>query len=101
MEVVHGVPLRAEGSARVKGVNIRIGETERHFKGDALVIDAPRAPAYELCEQAGAALRHEPRGFVPQTTRGKIRDGVFAIGEVTGPLEIGRSSARRGGRGQL
>jgi sarcosine oxidase subunit alpha len=90
VEVVRGVPVRAEGSARVKGVSVDVGEGEpRHFKADALVIDAPRAPAYELCEQAGATLRHEPRGFVPVTERGKIRDGVFALGEVTGAkLEV-------------
>ncbi|MGO8996943.1 MAG: 2Fe-2S iron-sulfur cluster-binding protein [Polyangiaceae bacterium] len=99
VELVQGVPLRAEGSARVKGVRVKVGEAgaagagaaeERHFKADTLVIDAPRAPAYELCEQAGARLRHEPRGFVPQTVRGKIRDRVFALGEVTGAkLEVG------------
>jgi thioredoxin reductase len=84
VEVVRGVPVRADGSARVKGVGVRVGDEERHFKADALVIDAPRAPAYELCEQAGAALRHAPEGFVPHARRGKIRDGIFAIGEVTG-----------------
>ena len=93
VEVVHGVPVLVEGSARVKGVSVRVGgggEGERYLKADALVIDAARAPAYELCEQAGARLRHEARGFVPVTERGKIRDGVFALGEVTGGrLEVG------------
>jgi thioredoxin reductase len=90
VEVVHGVPARVEGSGRVKGVRVKVGDGERHFKVDALVIDAPRAPAYELCEQAGARLRHTARGFVPVVERGKIREGVFAIGEVTGGrLEVG------------
>jgi sarcosine oxidase subunit alpha len=90
VELVHGVPVRAEGSARVKGVVVRTerdeqgAAAERHFKADALVIDAPRAPAYELCEQAGARIHHVARGFVPQTERGKIRERVFAIGEATG-----------------
>ncbi len=84
VELVVGTPVAVEGSARVKGVRVLLEGVERHFKTDALVIDAPRAPAYELCEQAGARLRHEPRGFVPVTERGKIREGVFALGEAVG-----------------
>jgi hypothetical protein len=53
---------------------------------DAVLVDAPRAPAYELCQQAGADLAHEPRGFVAKTERGKIRSGVWAIGEAVGAL---------------
>ena len=54
-------------------------------------IDAPSAPAYELCAQAGADITHEARGYVPRTNRGKIRDRVWAIGEVTGcPLDASR-----------
>jgi sarcosine oxidase subunit alpha len=85
VEVVRATPLRVEGSARVKGVVVaqRDGK-ERRLKADGVVIDAPRAPAHELCEQAGAKLRHEPRGFVPVADRGKLRDGVFAVGEVVG-----------------
>ena len=42
----------------------RVEIGERTLPCDLLVIDAPRAPAYELCAQAGAELRHEPRrGF--------------------------------------
>ena len=84
VEVVHGEPLAAEGSARFKGLRVNTAAGEQRVKGDALVVHAPRAPAYELCEQAGASLVHEPRGFVPKVARGKIRDGVFALGEVTG-----------------
>ncbi len=94
VEVVRGVPVRVEGSARVKGVVVRESREagregeERKIKAGALVIDAPRAPAYELCEQAGARLVHTPRGFLPQLAGGRVRDGIFALGEVTGePLE--------------
>ena len=83
--VFRGEPLRAIGSSRVKQVIVRDGAGREHTrKADALLIDAPRAPAYELCEQAGGALVHEARGFVVKTERGKIRDGVWAVGEVTG-----------------
>jgi sarcosine oxidase subunit alpha len=84
VEVVHGVPVKAEGSAAVKAVIVREGNRQRRTKADALVVDAPRAPAYELCEQAGARIVHTPRGFLPETTDGLIRPGVFAVGEVTG-----------------
>jgi sarcosine oxidase subunit alpha len=91
-QVVRGTPLRVDGSSAVKGATVRDasgGEGRlRHLKVDALVIDAPRAPAYELCEQAGAALEHAARGYIPKLVRGRIRDGFFALGEVAGgPFE--------------
>lgn len=86
--VVRGAPARVTGSGRVKGVTMA-GGAPRRIRCDAVLIDAPRAPAYELCAQAGATLSHEPRGFVVRPGAGsKIRDGVFAVGEVAGtPLE--------------
>jgi sarcosine oxidase subunit alpha len=81
VEVVREAPVRVLGTSRVKGVAF---EGDRRLPCDALLIDAARAPAYELCEQAGAPRAHEARGFVPRAERGKIRDGVFAMGEVTG-----------------
>jgi hypothetical protein len=48
------------------------------------VIDAPRAPAYELAAQAGARLRHVASGYVVETEGGKIADGIFATGEMIG-----------------
>jgi sarcosine oxidase subunit alpha len=89
--VVHGLPLRVSGSARAKAVTMATDDGEHRLKCDALLIDAPGAPAYELCEQAGAELSHERRGFMVRTTAGgRVRDGVFAIGEVAGgPLDPG------------
>lgn len=83
VEVVRGAPIAARGGSRVKGVVVR-GEDgkERSLACDALFVDAPSSPAYELCAQAGAALRHEPRGYLAPA--GKIRDGFWAVGEVTG-----------------
>lgn len=82
--LVHEAPTAVHGSARVK--RAVFGKTE--LEATALLVDAPRAPAYELAEQAGATLAHEPRGYVVRAERGRIRDGVFAVGEVTGcPLD--------------
>ena len=54
-----------------------------------MLVDAPRAPSYELAEQAGARLVHSPRGYLPRTDRGKIRDGVWIVGEAAGtPLRV-------------
>ena len=78
--VVHGEPTRAHGSARVK----RVSFGKKEIAATALLVDAPRAPAYELAEQCGAALAHEPRGYVVRTERGRVRDGVFAVGELAG-----------------
>jgi sarcosine oxidase subunit alpha len=87
--LVRGVPVGARGSGRVHDWTIATPEGERRFPGDVLLVDAPRAPAYELCAQAGAELGHQPYGFIARVgPGGRIRDGVFAVGEVVGtPLQ--------------
>jgi sarcosine oxidase subunit alpha len=82
--VVHGAPLRIRGINRVREVTVASGDKERRVPCDALLVDAPGAPAYELCAQAGAELEHRSSGFVVRAPGGKIRDGVFAVGEVVG-----------------
>jgi sarcosine oxidase subunit alpha len=83
--LVEGVPTRARGSTRVRALEV----DGRELRCDLLVVDLPRAPAYELCAQAGAELTHEPRGFVVRGgAGGRLRDGFFACGEVVGtPLD--------------
>lgn len=87
--VLHGEPLRVKGASRAKAVVVQTAEGERTVQADAVLIDAPRAPAYELCEQAGAELVHEPRGYVVcAEANGRVADGMFAAGEVRGvPLD--------------
>jgi sarcosine oxidase, subunit alpha len=84
--VVEGDVLRASGSDRVTGcvVRARGEEAERSFKADALLVDAPRAPSYELAEQAGSPLVHTPRGYVPEGGAGRVREGVWVVGEAAG-----------------
>jgi sarcosine oxidase, subunit alpha len=93
--VIPGAPLRAHGSSRVRAATV--AGVERRLPCDALVVDAPRSPAYELCVQAGAELDHVARGFVVKASNRRIRDGVFAIGEVVGtpfnPSAIAREAA--------
>jgi sarcosine oxidase subunit alpha len=88
--VVRGVPARVRGSARVKEVTL-VGHDKRE-PCDALLLDAPRAPAYEVCAQAGAELSQQPHGFVVRVgPGGRVRPGVLAVGEVVGtPLDVAR-----------
>jgi len=81
--------LRVRGNAAVRAVVLKEGDVEREVAADALLLDEPRAPAYELCLQAGAQLEHQPRGFVVKTDEdGRIRDRLWAVGEVKGtPFE--------------
>lgn len=92
--LVHGVPMRARGASRVKEAIVATASGEVTHDADVLLVDAPRAPAYELCAQAGAELSHEPRGFVVRTIGGKIHDHIWALGEVVGtPFDVARISA--------
>jgi sarcosine oxidase subunit alpha len=90
VELVQGVPTHVRGSGRVKEVTVAGAAGERRIPCEALAIDAPRGPAYELCVQAGAELAHEPRGFVVKVGEGgRVRPGVLAVGEVVGmPLDV-------------
>ncbi|MBX3197430.1 MAG: (2Fe-2S)-binding protein [Labilithrix sp.] len=82
--VLHGEPLAVRGSGRAKGVRVRTATKEVAVDADAVLVDAARAPAFELCQQAGASLVHAPRGFVVHTDDGRVADGVWATGEVCG-----------------
>jgi sarcosine oxidase subunit alpha len=79
-----GEVVRVKGSSGVRAVVVRDGGKERSIPADVLLVDAPRAPAYELCEQAGGKLAHRPAGYAPVHDRGRIAEKVWAIGEVTG-----------------
>lgn len=84
VELLYGEPVRVRGTGRVRGVRVMTAEGEREVDVDAVLIDAPRSPAYELCQQAGAKLTHEPRGFVVATDEGRIAEHTWATGEVCG-----------------
>ncbi len=95
--LVRGEPIRVSGSARVNACIVREGGKERKIKADALLVDAPRAPSYELSEQAGATIHHVAPGFVPRAERGKIREGVWVLGEAAGTLFEPSALARDAG----
>jgi sarcosine oxidase subunit alpha len=93
--VVRGTPLGAKGSGRVRTWRFATADGDRAAEAEVLLVDAPRAPAYELCAQAGAELGHEDRGFVARTgPGGRIADGVFALGEAVGTALDPQAMAR-------
>jgi sarcosine oxidase subunit alpha len=77
-------PVRVRGTSRVRGVVVSERGRTREMVADALLVDLPRSPAYELCAQVGARLDHEPRGFVVRTDGGRIGPHVWAAGEAVG-----------------
>jgi sarcosine oxidase, subunit alpha len=97
-KLVAGVPERARGSRRVREITVQTSDGKRGFTCDALLIDAARAPAYELPAQAGAQLSHGPAGFLPAVgPGGAIRNDrrVLALGEVAGdPVDPERARER-------
>jgi sarcosine oxidase subunit alpha len=83
--VVRGTPVRVKGGGRVKAVVVRDANgKETEHAADAVLVDAPRSPAYELAEQAGASLVHMPHGFVVRAEGGRIAAGLYAVGELAG-----------------
>ncbi|MGD0676126.1 MAG: (2Fe-2S)-binding protein [Polyangiaceae bacterium] len=82
--LIRGTPTGARGRLRVREATVGV-DGERKFTCDALLVDAPRAPAYELCVQAGADVTRQAQGFVVRTGPGSIiRRGVLAVGETVG-----------------
>jgi sarcosine oxidase subunit alpha len=95
---VAGVPLRAAGRARVKAVVVATAQGEQELACDALLLEASPSPAYALAVQAGADVTRTHAGFTVRTgAGGRVRDGVFALGELCGlglhPEAIARAAA--------
>jgi sarcosine oxidase subunit alpha len=78
--------VRVEGTAGVKRVVVREGDSERVIKSEILAVAIPGAPAFEVAAQAGAEVRFVPeRGYaVVVDENGRAAEGVYAVGECTG-----------------
>lgn len=85
--IPEGARFGARGLARVRGIVVeREGERTRHAV-DAIVVEAPGAPAFELALQAGALVKLDldRGGYVPQVDpSGRVSEGVYCAGEVAG-----------------
>ncbi len=87
VRIPDGARFRARGRARVRGIEVEEGGTMRRHAVDAIAIEAPSAPAFELAEQAGAEVRLdlERGGYLPRTDEdGRVRETLYCAGEVAG-----------------
>jgi sarcosine oxidase, subunit alpha len=85
IRIVRGTVVEASGLSDVTGATITNEQGKREsITVDAVIVDAPRAPSYELAIQAGATVKHEAQGFTVQTDAGQIAPGIYAIGELVG-----------------
>ncbi|MCU0680697.1 MAG: (2Fe-2S)-binding protein [Polyangiaceae bacterium] len=91
--------VRVDGLTRVNAVTLREGGAPRQIEADALLVDAPGAPAFELAGQAGAQLAYRPgRGYVPERDEdGRALPGIFVVGGAAG-LDPGPEAALADGR---
>ncbi len=89
IRLVRGKVEAAKGSGAVNEVRITIDGQSASFEADALLVDGPRAPAYELASQRGAKLAHEPHGYrIVVDESACIAHGLYAVGEAIGtPFE--------------
>ncbi|HRG96868.1 MAG TPA: FAD-dependent oxidoreductase [Polyangiaceae bacterium] len=84
------LPREVHGGTVVEGATFSLGGEEVIYDLDAVVLDLPSSPTYELAVQAGARVRHEPRGYVVVADRQGViaPGGVRGVGELVGtPLE--------------
>ena len=88
--------VRAAGRSRVSSVRVRDGQRERKIGVDAVLIDGPGAPAFELAVQAGASVRFDPeRGYAPMVDElGVAAARVWCAGSVTGTGADSSSAGR-------
>jgi hypothetical protein len=92
--IAREAPARVTGSSRVREVEL----AGRRVRADLCVIDADPAPAYELAQQAGAKLVHEPRGYVPVLDEdGRIDARTWIVGESSG-ARVGEGMVEEVGR---
>ncbi|NOU29022.1 MAG: FAD-dependent oxidoreductase, partial [Polyangiaceae bacterium] len=85
LRVVRGKVEAAKGSGAVSEVRVLIDGQSTTVEADALLVDGPRAPAYELASQRGATLAHEPNGYrVTVDANACIAHGIYAVGEAIG-----------------
>jgi sarcosine oxidase subunit alpha len=85
--------VRAAGRSRVTTVIVRDGEREKRLEIDALLIEGPLAPSFELAAQAGAEVRFDASGYVPVADEaGRVAPGVWFARAASGRA-VGRNVA--------
>lgn len=78
-----GRVTKAHGASHVKRVTlVDEHEASHELPADALVVETPRAPSFELAQQAGASVARTASGFAVRAE--SLPSAFAAIGEVTG-----------------
>lgn len=84
--------VRAVGRSRVRAMVVRDGTRQERLPIDALLVDGPSAPAFELAVQSGGDVTFDPgSGFVPSVSDdGAIGERVWVASRATGsqPEEV-------------
>ena len=82
--------IAVNGDSRVSGVVVRDGPKKHKLDADAVLVDGPGAPAFELAVQAGAeAPFSPPRGYCPRASAdGQVAPETWAAGSVLGPGRV-------------
>jgi sarcosine oxidase subunit alpha len=98
-ELVSGEVARGRGGRRLAALELADG---RRIRCDTLAVATPRMPAAELAREVGAALELDAAtgAFrVRPEADGRIADGCWAAGEVTGPMDAAEAAqaGRRAG----
>jgi sarcosine oxidase subunit alpha len=91
--------LSAHGKPSVSSVKVRAGSIERRLRVDAVIVDGPAPPAFELGVQAGGTTRFVPeRGYLLELdAERRVAPHVFAAGSAAGSSdseEDGKGAAR-------
>lgn len=103
-EALAGVPWKAHGRRRLRQLEVRLaGEKRQRISCDTVGVCQPPSPAFELARQGGALVAFDQAAgaFAVKADReGRTtQPGLFAAGEVTGPMEAGQAAedGRRAG----
>jgi NADPH-dependent 2,4-dienoyl-CoA reductase/sulfur reductase-like enzyme len=88
--------LSANGRPSISSVKVTAGGIERRLQVDAVIVDGPAPPAFELGVQAGGVTRFEPtRGYALELdAERRITTHVYAAGSSVGSRDSEEDGAR-------
>jgi sarcosine oxidase subunit alpha len=87
LHVHDGPPSRVRGVSYVRSAVLGVPNEHVSIDVDAVVIDAPLTPAYELAAQWGVSIEHDGHGFRPKSTKpfpNQWANDVRGLGEAAG-----------------
>ncbi len=88
--------VSANGRPSLSSVKVTAGGIERRLRVDAVIVDGPGPPAFELGVQAGGVTRFQPgRGYALELdAERRIASSVYAAGSAVGASESESDGAR-------